>query len=388
MRKAKVSKSATKRRGKRTRPRRPNAVEAALAALAHEIRTPLTGILALSELIATADLPERERRWAEAAKSAAEHLGHLTTLIVDGVRADVRGLTQRLAPFRLRGFAEAVAAALAARAEAVGLTVEVAIADDLPDTVVGDPVRLRAALENLIDNAVKFTERGSVALSVEAKAVRKRYRVTFAVRDSGIGLTRAEIARLFRPYSQANETIAQRYGGAGLGLAFVKRVAKAMGGDLVATGRPGQGSTFRLTVTVAAADASPSVRGAAASSARSAKSLRVLCVEDNPYARVVLNTVLGQFGYRADFVGTGEAAVAAVSKGYDLVLMDLTLPGLDGIAAVRQIRALENNVPIIGISGRTEPAHAQAALAAGMNAFLAKPVSPAALAQAIAEIVR
>src|ERR1044072_7239359 len=147
MRKAKVSKSATKRRGKRTRPRRPNAVEAALAALAHEIRTPLTGILALSELIATADLPERERRWAEAAKSAAEHLGHLTTLIVDGVRADVRGLTQRLAPFRLRGFAEAVAAALAARAEAVGLTAEVAIADNLPATVVGQPVLLRAAPE-------------------------------------------------------------------------------------------------------------------------------------------------------------------------------------------------------------------------------------------------
>jgi CheY-like chemotaxis protein/nitrogen-specific signal transduction histidine kinase len=387
MRKAKVSKSATKRRRKRTRPRRPNAVEAALAALAHEIRTPLTGILALSELIATADLPERERRWAEAAKSAAEHLAHLTTLIVDGVRADVRGLTQRLAPFRLRGFAEAVAAALAARAEAVGLTADVAIAADLPDMVVGDPVRLRAALENLIDNAVKFTERGSVALSVEAKAVRKRYRVTFTVRDSGIGLTRAEIARLFRPYSQANEAIAQRYGGAGLGLAFVKRVARAMGGDLVATGRPGQGSTFRLTVTVAAADTSPSVRGAgASSSARPAKSLRVLCAEDNPYARVVLNTVLGEFGYRADFVGTGEAAVAAVSKGYDLVLMDLTLPGLDGIAAVRQIRAAGHDVPIIGISGRTEPAHIEAALGAGMNAFLAKPVGPAALAQAVREI--
>jgi CheY-like chemotaxis protein/nitrogen-specific signal transduction histidine kinase len=384
MRRAKVSRKAATRRRKTTRPRRAKPVEAALAALAHEIRTPLTGILALNELLATADLPERERRWADAAKSAAEHLAHLTTLIVDGVRAEARGLTLRLAPFRLRGFAEAVAAALSARADAAGLTAQVTVADDLPDAVVGDPVRLRAALENLIDNAVKFTERGSVALAVEAKPARKRYRLTFTVRDSGIGLSRAEIARLFKPFSQANAAIAQRYGGSGLGLAFVKRVAMAMGGDLILTSKPGQGSTFRLTVTVAAAAAAQSAR---AGGARPAKSLRVLCAEDNPYARVVLNTVLGEFGYRADFVGTGEAAVAAVQKGYDLVLMDLTLPGLDGIAAVRAIRALPNDVPIIGISGRTEPAHIAAALGAGMNGFLAKPVSPASLAQAISEIV-
>jgi CheY-like chemotaxis protein/nitrogen-specific signal transduction histidine kinase len=391
MRTAKVSTSA-KRRRKRARPRRPQtrAVEAALAAFAHEIRTPLTGILALSELIATADLPERERRWADAVKSAAEHLAHLTTLIVDGVRAETRGLTLRRAPFRLGGFVEAMAAGLSARAEAAGLRAEIAIADDLPDTVVGDPVRLRAALENLIDNAVKFTERGSVALAVEAKAMRKRWRLSFVVTDSGIGLTRAEIARLFRPFSQANETVARRYGGTGLGLAFVKRVVKAMGGDLTATSRPGRGSVFRLTVMVEAADSTQPSRAGAAARRRPDKNLRVLCAEDNPYARVVLNTVLGEFGYRADFVGSGEAAVAAVTKGgYDLVLMDLMLPGLDGIAAVRAIRALGNgaDVPIIGISGRTEPAHIQTALGVGMNAFLAKPVSPAALAQAIADLV-
>jgi CheY-like chemotaxis protein len=385
MRKPKVSKKAAKRRRKTARPRRPKPVEAALAAFAHEIRTPLTGILALNELIATADLPARERRWADAAKSAAEHLAHLTTLIVDGVRAEARGLTLRLAPFQPRGFAEAIAAALSARAEAVGLTAEVTIAADLPGAVVGDPVRLRAALENLIDNAVKFTERGSVALAVEAKVVAKRWRLIFTVRDSGIGLSRAEIARLFRPFNQANAEIAQRYGGSGLGLAFVKRIAKAMGGDLTVTSKPGQGSTFLLTVTVAAAGAAQSPH---AGGARSGKALRVLCAEDNPYARVVLNTVLGEFGYRADFAGTGEAAVAAVAVGgYDLVLMDLNLPGLDGIAAVRAIRAAHNGVPIIGISGRTEPAHIEAALAAGMNGFLAKPVSPASLAQAISEIV-
>jgi CheY-like chemotaxis protein len=384
MRRAKAAKP--KRRPVRARRDQPRAVETALASLAHEIRTPLTGILALSELIATADLPERERRWADAIKSAAEHLGDLTTLIIDGVRADARGLALRAAPFRLRPFAEAIAATLSARAAAGGLSANISIADNLPDTVIGDAVRLRAALENLIDNAVKFTERGTVALAASAEpAPRGRYRLVFAVTDSGIGLTKPEIARLFRPFGQANNDVAQRYGGSGLGLAFVARIAKTMGGSVKVASKRGTGSTFRLTVTVKAGEAARmngSVHAAA-------KSLRVLCAEDNPYARVVLKTVLGEFGHRADFAGTGEAAVAAVAtRGYDLVLMDLALSGLDGIAAVRAIRELDGaqDIPIIGISGRTEQQAIDAALAAGMNAFLAKPVSPAALAQAIAEV--
>ena len=392
MGKVKASKSA-KRRRKPARPRSPRrvrAIETALAAFAHEVRTPLTGILALSELIATADLPERERGWAAAVKSAAEHLGLLTTLIIDGVRADARGLVLRLAPFRLRAFVDAISATLSARAQSVGLTADIAIGD-LPDIVVGDAVRLRAALENLIDNAVKFTERGTVALSVEAATVaRGRCRLTFEVTDSGVGFTRAEAARLFRPFAQANKAVAQRFGGSGLGLAFVARIAKAMGGSVTVASQRGRGSTFRLAVVLKQApDAASKLAGTR--HARPTRSLRVLCAEDNPYARVVLNTVLGEFGHRADFVGAGEAAVVAVTKGgYDLVLMDLMLPGLDGIAAVKQIRALAadaGRVAIIGISGRTEADHIAAARAAGMNAFLPKPVSPADLAQAIASIM-
>jgi CheY-like chemotaxis protein/anti-sigma regulatory factor (Ser/Thr protein kinase) len=348
------------------------------------VRTPLNGIMALAELLAASDLPARERGWAEALKGAAEHLEQLTSVVVDGAKADATGLVLRAQEFSPRRLAEGIAASLQARTAAKGLQAAASIADDLPDNATGDPVRLRAALENLIDNAVKFTERGSIALAVEARPARRRRRLSFTVRDSGIGLSRAEIARLFQPFNQANAEIAQRYGGSGLGLAFVKRVAKAMGGDLTVTSRPGEGSAFHLVVTVAAAGTAQSPHAAGA---RSGKALRVLCAEDNPYARIVLNTVLAEFGYRTDFVGTGEAAVAAVAKGYDLVLMDLTLPGLDGIEAVRAIRAAGHDLPIIAISGRTEPAHIEAALAAGMNGFLAKPVSPASLSQAISEIV-
>src|SRR4051794_34065132 len=197
MRKAKSSKSAKRRRKARARPARSGATETALAMLAHEIRTPLNGILAMSELIAAADLPERERQWAGHVKAAAEHLAALATLVVDGVRAEKRRLVLRDEPFRLRALADELAATLEARAEAKGLAADVSITADLPELAVGDRVRLRAALENLIDNAVKFTERGRVALSIEAGArPRGRLRVAFAVADSGMGLSKAETARL------------------------------------------------------------------------------------------------------------------------------------------------------------------------------------------------
>jgi two-component system, sensor histidine kinase len=391
MLKAKTAKSAKRRRRKRAPPAWSGATETALAMLAHEIRTPLNGILAMSELIASADLPERERQWAAHVKGAAEHLAALATLVVDGVRAGKRGPALRSEVFGPGALGQELGAALNARAEAKGLAADVSIADDLPELVIGDRVRLRAALENLIDNAVKFTEHGRVGLSVvSARTSQGRYRLSVTVTDSGIGLSKAEIARLFRPFRQANADIARRFGGSGLGLAFARRIAKATGGDLTVKSRAGQGSIFTFTATLAAAPMRAPSTGASVDGRRGSgtRSLRVLCAEDNPYARVVLNTVLTEFGHRVDFAGTGEAAVAAVQRGgYELVLMDVMLAGMDGLAAARAIRALQgqaSGVPIIGISGRTDARDQDAAMAAGMNAFLAKPVSPAALAQALA----
>jgi CheY-like chemotaxis protein len=390
----KQSKSSRRVRAKRKPPRRRRgvpraaAVEATLAALAHDIRTPLTGILALSELLATSDLGERERGWASAIKGTADHLAMLTSLIVDAARAEAKGLALRRTAFSPRALAEALAASLAARAGTKDLASEVHVATDLPDTVIGDPMRLRGALENIIDNAVKFTDRGSVALDVTAERLaRGRVRLVFTVTDSGLGLAAAEIKRLFRPFAQANEEIARRYGGAGLGLAFVKRIAKAMRGDLTVRSKPGAGSSFRFTATVelvtpASAEAEA---GAASARARPARPLRILCVEDNPYGRVVLNTILTELGHRADFVGTGEAAVeAAAGKSYDAVLMDVTLPGIDGLEATRRIRArIGADVRVIGVSGRSSPEEAARARSAGMDDYLPKPLSPSALARVL-----
>ena len=179
------------RAGQRGAARRPAGadVEAALAALAHEVRTPLTGILALGELLEASDLPARERQWAVGVKSAAEHLARLTTLIVDGARAKRKRLASPQLSFDPRALAHAVGLGLSARAAAKGLTAELALAESVPSCVVGDPVRLRAALENLIDNAVKFTEQGEVGLKVDSEpAGRGRIRLKFTVHDSGVGL--------------------------------------------------------------------------------------------------------------------------------------------------------------------------------------------------------
>jgi CheY-like chemotaxis protein len=368
----------------------PSAIEATLADVAHEIRTPLTGILAFGELLATSELGERERGWATSIKTTAEHLSLLTSLIVDAARAQSKGLVLRRELIRPPRLAEAVAVTLKARAEAKMIAAESLIAENLPAAVIGDSLRLRAALENLTDNAIKFTERGGIRFEAScARAPRGRVRLIFAVTDSGIGLTASEIKRLFRPFAQANEKIARRYGGAGLGLAFVKRIAKAMGGDLRVTSIPGGGSCFELSVIVDAVSPSDAATlgGGVAVRTTAVRPLHILCVDDNPYGRVVLNTILTELGHRADFVGTGEAAVDAVTHArYDAVLMDVTLPGIDGIEATRRIRALSGDVaavPIIGISGRATASDEAAGLAAGMNGYLTKPLSPSALTQAL-----
>ncbi len=385
--------AAGKARKRAAKPVEPGVVEAALAAFAHEVRTPLTGILAISDLLATSDLDQRERRWVDTIKAGAEHLASLATLFVDAARRG-NAAAMRQDVFDLRALARSAGDLLAGRAAARALQWRVDISDKLPVLVVGDAVRLRAALENLIDNAVKFTEQGAVAMSVDpvGGASRGKVGVAFAVSDSGIGITLKEIKRLFRPFSQANVSIASRFGGAGLGLSSVKQIARAMGGDIVVAQRRGGGTTLTLTVSLtrakAAANAGP--RADAAPSAAPGHALRVLGVEDNPFGRVVLNTILTELGHQAEFIGRGEAAAERISQnGFDAVLMDMVLPGISGIEAIKRIRELNpplGRIAIIGLSGRGEDE--AAARAVGADAFLLKPVSSRALATALLEATR
>jgi CheY-like chemotaxis protein len=292
--------------------------------------------------------------------------------------------------FDLRTLVRNAGDSLTGRAAAKGLESSVVISEKLPAFAIGDPVRLRAAVENLIDNAVKFTEQGSVALEVTSlRSPKGKIAVAFEVSDSGIGLTLSEIKRLFRPFSQANVSIASRFGGAGLGLSSVKQLARAMGGDVIVTQRRGGGTTFTFNVVMSPAkDALTAASGADGTiSIGSLRPLRLLSVEDNPFGRVVLNAILTELGHQAEFIGQGEAAPERLAHGtFDAVLMDMVLPGINGIEAITRIRALSaplGRIPIIGISGRSEDE--AASRAAGADIFLVKPVSPRALATALHE---
>lgn len=395
--KAATKKAATKKAAGKTANKTvaPGIVETVLATFAHEVRTPLTGILAISDLLATSDLDERERRWVDTIKAGAEHLASLATLFVDAARRGRSGFGVRQDFFDLRTLAQSVGDSLAGRATAKGLQSRVEISEKLPAFVTGDPVRLRAALENLIDNATKFTEQGGVALTVRPTNQAKgkgqgKVGVAFAVSDSGIGLTLEEIRRLFRPFSQANVKIASRFGGAGLGLSSVKQLARAMGGDIAVTPRRGGGTTFTLTVVLDRAEVSPAGSGQDDRPQDHPRGLHVLSVEDNPFGRVVLNAVLTELGHQAEFVGRGEDAPDRILQGsFDAVLMDMVLPGIDGIEAIKRIRALGppfGAIAIIGVSGRSDDE--AAARGAGADAFLVKPVSPRALAIVLLEATR
>lgn len=389
----KASASLTRKvASKRTTPElssQQNAIEAALAAFAHEVRTPLTGILAVSDLLATSDLDERERRWVDTIKAGAEHLAGLATLFVDAARSGHAELGVRQDFFDLRILVRTVGDSLAGRAAAKGLRASVTISDTLPPFAIGDAIRLRAALENLIDNAVKFTERGDVGLDVSAKTLRgRKVAVTFVISDSGIGLSLAEIKKLFKPFSQANVSIAARFGGAGLGLSSVKQIARAMGGDITAVARAGGGTAFTLTVVLQQAELSK--QPAAKGDAIDMPSLRVLSVEDNPFGRVVLNAILTELGHVTEFVSQGEIALDRLAQGdFDVVLMDMVLPGISGVETIKRIRGLpgaRGRIAMIGVSGRNSDE--AAALAAGADAFLVKPVSPRSLAATLQAATR
>jgi CheY-like chemotaxis protein len=361
------------------------AVETALALFAHDIRTPLTGIVAFSELLATSALGERESRWVEAIKDLAAHLAELTTLAVEAARAGKGRLKLRREVFALPRFAARIAFSLTARAEAKGLSCDTSIGE-LPDEAVGDPALLRAAIENLMANAVKFTEQGRVDLAIAATTLpRGKLRLSVTVSDSGIGISEAEMRRLFRPFAQASEEIAEKFGGAGLGLVQVRRLARAMHGNLKVESAPGRGSAFTFTAVLdrptTETHAPPEVAP-----------LDILCVEHNPYGRVVMNALLTELGHRASFAGSAEAALGALATGpADVVLMDVALPEVDGYEATRRIRALPGDagrVAVIGVAGEEVDPAAQAAAAAasGMDACLVKPLSQRMLADALARV--
>ncbi len=356
---------------------RAEAVSAAksrfLATMSHELRTPLTGLIGFAELLLRKDFPARDRRrFLEMQCESARALLALVNDILDLSKIEAGRVDLAETPFELRAVVSGCSALASLQAESKGLAFEIAVADDAPAWLVGDPIRLRQIILNLLVNAIKFTERGRVFLTVAPEGERLRY----AVIDTGSGIPADQLGLLFRQFSQLGDADSRRYGGTGLGLAICREIVSLMGGEIGVESVEGQGSEFWFKVPMRIA-ATETAAPASLSPARE-RPRRVLLVEDDPVIQILIQTALEVAGHEVTLAADGIAAVEkALAGGFDVILTDLQMPLLDGVAAARRIRAAEtdgNRVPIVAFTANACEAEIERCRAAGMDAFLAKPV--------------
>ena len=350
-----------------------------LANMSHEIRTPLNGVIGLSRLLEAMPVPAEALEMVRMIRSSGDALLRVINDILDFSKIEAGKMELEIAPFQLHRSLRECIGLFRAQAAEKGLRLACELAPDLPEHVAGDDTRLRQVALNLISNALKFTSFGEVVLSAGVERQDEAaYRIAIEVRDTGIGIAPDQLPRLFSSFNQADASISRRYGGTGLGLAISKRLVEAMGGAIDVASTPGTGTRFRFTLPMGRADQPLAARAHPPATACAGNPLRVLVAEDNPINRKVVLMLLEKLGVHADVVSDGSQAVAAaVENGYGLVLMDVQMPGVDGLEATRQIRSSLPSArqPLIyGLTAHATPEYREICLSAGMNGHLAKPI--------------
>tara|TARA_R110002124_G_scaffold86271_3_gene223296 strand:+ start:5176 stop:6948 length:1773 start_codon:yes stop_codon:yes gene_type:complete len=356
-----------------------------LANMSHEIRTPLNGVLAMAHVLDEADLPPREQEAARMICSSGEMLERLLSDILDLAKVEAGQLEIESAPFHAGELVRTVAALCRPRADEKGLPIQVEIDPATDRAYSGDAVRVRQVVINLVSNAVKFTAAGEVRLTLTAGP---EGQLRFAVSDTGVGFEPAVKARLFDRFQQADGSITRRFGGSGLGLAISKHLAQMMGGTIDCDSTPGTGSVFWFEVSLPVTEAAEAEAAAPLSGSAHAIT-RVLVADDHPTNLRVVEIILRGAGMEVTAVTNGLEAVQTHAVGvYDLILMDMQMPVMDGMTAVAEIRAAEartagSRTPIIMLTANAMPEHVKAGRLVGADAHLAKPITPASLLQAI-----